>query len=135
MSLKPKILFCVLVIFTLSSCGHHSSKDISKETILGSWELIAMSKEPVSTMPVNNLVRGNIKFNEDNTCEGEMSWTEFPNIPPVKLAGKYELQKGVLRITNDLNHSASQTEIWFQGEYLVARSQGNNSFHFYYKKI
>jgi hypothetical protein len=120
-------------ILAAAACNTRQHKVAVATPVTGKWQLVTVTKNPLEKVVPSSIMTGFMALNADGTCEAELAWPDKPTVRPATFSGTYKLEGDQLHITNNENGNLAKSTWRFQGEYLVVKAAGENTYHYYYK--
>ena len=135
--MKVQTLLCVLIWSLVVSCNLSCRNSGADQSILGTWEIVHMSKSPVpvDNLPASKLASGRMEFKGDGTFEGQVSMPGVPEGTP--MSGTYQVEGDVITLNNSQNKSTTKSKVRFEKDYVVLKplTPGPFSYSMYYKRV
>jgi hypothetical protein len=132
-----RTLLCIFLTLLIISCSLSRQGSGNDQSIVGAWEVVHMSVDPVSVdnLPASKLAGGRVEFKKDGTLEGVVS---MPGVPEgMRISGTYRVDGDVITINNDMNKSTTQSRMRFEKDYLVLEpiTREPLTYAMYYRRI
>ncbi len=128
---SPAPFRAVFLILALVFLGCASER-IERRRLIGSWTLVATSKEPLREPIASGIIRGFWTFRSNGTFESQLDWTAQRTTEPSHFSGTYVVHNGFLICR--VGHQEIKSRIWFQDAFLVTSPVATNSLMFYWQR-
>lgn len=131
-----RFLILIVLIVTVS-CGGGISGSLSDEkSVIGSWKIMGMTKQPfpLDKITETDLMGGSLNFKPDKTFDGEITYPKMPD-KNVKFTGTYAVENGILTINNQTNNSTTQSTLKFEKDFMIATPLNPDGFIMYLKRL
>jgi hypothetical protein len=130
-----RILVLVLLLALSGACSIVPRPALTKEFLVGSWDLVGMTKEvvPVERLVDSGLLKGQLIFNADGTFSGDFIYPKSPE-KNTKALGTYTVHEGILTISNQTNNSSTASELSMEKDVLIVKPLVKEGFVMYFKR-
>jgi hypothetical protein len=127
---------CFVLLLALSACAVAPREAMNKESLIGSWEFLGMTKDvvPVERLDKSGMMKGQMNFKADGTFDGDFIYPRTPE-KNTKAFGTYTLDNGIITIVNQSNNSNIKSELKMEKDVLIVKPLVENGFVMYLRRL
>jgi uncharacterized protein (TIGR03066 family) len=132
-----KLILVSLLLLLTGACANEVAppQNIDKEFLVGSWQMVGMSREvvPPQSLGKSDLLEGQMNFNADGSFTGDFVYPKNPE-RNTKAFGTYKIDAGILIISNKSNDSLTKSELSVEENVLIVKPLVKDGFVMYLRR-